>query len=129
MAEALRRSRTPGAVPVSGATPGTLRVPVAVLAPAEALAHYEQALQLWPAVPEAARPPDAGHHYGHGKAEYFSAGLEGLMIFVAAAVIGVGVFYIKPANYVPFIPENTGTFGEYGWSGVMRARIPPPVNR
>ena len=35
----------------------------------------------------AARPPDAGHQYGHGKAEYFSAGLEGLMIFVAAAVI------------------------------------------
>jgi DNA-binding CsgD family transcriptional regulator len=32
---------------------------VAVLAPAEALAHYEQALQLWPAVPEDARPPDA----------------------------------------------------------------------
>jgi len=26
------------------------------LAPAEALGHYEQALQLWPAVPEAARP-------------------------------------------------------------------------
>ena len=32
---------------------------VAVLAPAEALAHYEQALQLWPAVDAAARPPDA----------------------------------------------------------------------
>jgi cation diffusion facilitator family transporter len=35
----------------------------------------------------AARPADANHHYGHGKAEYFSAGLEGMMIFVAAAVI------------------------------------------
>jgi cation diffusion facilitator family transporter len=35
----------------------------------------------------AARPADANHHYGHGKAEYFSAGAEGLMIFVAAAVI------------------------------------------
>ncbi|HYJ75902.1 MAG TPA: AAA family ATPase, partial [Kineosporiaceae bacterium] len=29
---------------------------VAVLAPAEALAHYDQALQLWAAVPEAGRP-------------------------------------------------------------------------
>ena len=38
----------------------------------------------------AARPPDAGHPYGHGKAEYLSAGLEGLMIFVAAAVILAG---------------------------------------
>jgi cation diffusion facilitator family transporter len=35
----------------------------------------------------AARPPDHNHDYGHGKAEYFSAGAEGLMIFVAAAVI------------------------------------------
>jgi cation diffusion facilitator family transporter len=35
----------------------------------------------------AARPADANHHYGHGKAEYFSAGAEGLMIFAAAAVI------------------------------------------
>src|SRR5262249_7196837 len=24
-------------------------------------------------------------------------------------------------NYVPFIPPNTGTLGEFGWSGVMRA--------
>src|SRR3954449_6006717 len=35
----------------------------------------------------AERPADANHHYGHGKAEYFSAGAEGLMIFIAAAVI------------------------------------------
>jgi cation diffusion facilitator family transporter len=35
----------------------------------------------------AARPADAGHHFGHGKAEYFSAAVEGLLIFVAAGVI------------------------------------------
>jgi cation diffusion facilitator family transporter len=35
----------------------------------------------------AARPADESHHYGHGKAEYFSAAIEGLMIFVAAALI------------------------------------------
>ncbi|MGI9198020.1 MAG: cation diffusion facilitator family transporter, partial [Candidatus Nanopelagicales bacterium] len=35
----------------------------------------------------AARPADEKHHFGHGKAEYFSAGAEGAMIFVAAAVI------------------------------------------
>jgi cation diffusion facilitator family transporter len=35
----------------------------------------------------AVRPADDNHHYGHGKAEYFSAGVEGLMIFVAAAFI------------------------------------------
>lgn len=35
----------------------------------------------------ASRPADSNHHYGHGKVEYFSAGIEGLMIFVAAIVI------------------------------------------
>ena len=28
--------------------------------------------------------------------------------------------FIDPANWHPFIPENTGTFGEYGWSGILR---------
>ena len=32
----------------------------------------------------AARPPDAGHPYGHHKAEYFSSGFEGILIIVAA---------------------------------------------
>ncbi|MGU3537430.1 amino acid permease [Methylobacterium sp. A54F] len=44
-----------------------------------------------------------------------------IKLAVVAAVIGVGFFYIKAQNYVPFIPENTGTFGEYGFSGIMRA--------
>lgn len=35
----------------------------------------------------AARPPDEDHPYGHHKAEYFSAGFEGLMIAIAAAAI------------------------------------------
>ena len=34
-----------------------------------------------------ARPPDAGHPFGHGQAEYMSAAVEGGMIFVAAAGI------------------------------------------
>ena len=35
----------------------------------------------------AARPADRTHHFGHGKVEYFAAGIEGLMIFAAAIVI------------------------------------------
>jgi cation diffusion facilitator family transporter len=35
----------------------------------------------------AARPADEDHPYGHHKAEYFSAGFEGLAIFLAAAAI------------------------------------------
>ena len=35
----------------------------------------------------ATRPPDEDHMYGHEKAEYFSAGVEGALILVAAASI------------------------------------------
>ncbi len=31
--------------------------------------------------------PDSDHHFGHEKAEYFSSGIEGALIFVAAAAI------------------------------------------
>jgi cation diffusion facilitator family transporter len=35
----------------------------------------------------AAKPPDEDHHFGHTKAEFFSAAVEGGMIFVAAIAI------------------------------------------
>ena len=54
---------------------------------AESLVNLVAAIVALVALHVAARPADDNHHYGHGKAEYFSAGLEGLMIFVAAAVI------------------------------------------
>ena len=38
-----------------------------------------------------------------------------LLLFVA-----VGVAYINPSNWQPFIPENTGSFGSFGWSGILR---------
>src|SRR6476469_2131261 len=41
---------------------------------------------LW-ALRLAARPPDEMHQFGHGKAEYVSAAVEGGMVFVAAALI------------------------------------------
>jgi APA family basic amino acid/polyamine antiporter len=59
-----------------------------------------------------------------------SATVNDLMVFikvgVLVALVGYGLWYLlrNPAvaqvNLVPFIPENTGTFGEYGWSGVFR---------
>ena len=41
-------------------------------------------------------------------------------LFVVGIVIVVGAFYVNRANWVPFIPANTGTFGEFGWSGILR---------
>jgi cation diffusion facilitator family transporter len=37
-------------------------------------------------------PPDEDHPYGHSKAEYFSSGLEGMLIMVAALSIGWTAF-------------------------------------
>jgi cation diffusion facilitator family transporter len=37
----------------------------------------------------AERPADEDHPYGHGKAEYFSSGVEGTLILIAAVCIGV----------------------------------------
>ena len=44
-----------------------------------------------------------------------------IKVLVIVAFIGFGISYINPANYHPFIPPNDGTFGHYGFSGVMRA--------
>jgi APA family basic amino acid/polyamine antiporter len=43
-----------------------------------------------------------------------------IKVAVVMIVIGAGAFFIVPENWHPFIPENTGRFGEYGWSGILR---------
>jgi cation diffusion facilitator family transporter len=54
---------------------------------AESLVNLVAAVVALIALRVAALPADENHNFGHGKAEYFSAGIEGLMIFVAAGVI------------------------------------------
>jgi len=44
-----------------------------------------------------------------------------LKIAVVLVFIFLGWKYINTANYTPYIPANTGTFGEYGFSGIIRA--------
>lgn len=44
-----------------------------------------------------------------------------IKVAVILLFIGFGLFYINPANYSPFIPENTGEPGHFGWSGIFRA--------
>jgi APA family basic amino acid/polyamine antiporter len=41
-------------------------------------------------------------------------------LFVVGVVIVVGAFYINSANWKPFIPENAGSFGAFGFSGILR---------
>jgi cation diffusion facilitator family transporter len=56
---------------------------------AESLMNLAGAVMALAMLTIAARPADAEHAYGHGKAEYFSSGLEGGLILIAA--IGIGI--------------------------------------
>src|SRR5206468_7151385 len=53
----------------------------------EAFVNLGAALMAVSMLRLAAAPPDEGHQYGHSKAEYFSAGIEGALIVLAAAGI------------------------------------------
>jgi APA family basic amino acid/polyamine antiporter len=53
-----------------------------------------------------------------------SAGLNTAIVVVKVSVlllfIAFGARYVNVANWHPFIPPNSGKFGEFGWSGVLR---------
>jgi basic amino acid/polyamine antiporter, APA family len=53
-----------------------------------------------------------------------SATVNNLLVILKVSVvlifIAIGWSFINPANHTPFIPENTGSFGHFGWSGVLR---------
>lgn len=55
----------------------------------ESLVNLAGAMFALAMVTIAARPPDDDHPYGHHKAEYFSSGFEGVLIFAAALAIVV----------------------------------------
>lgn len=38
---------------------------------------------------------------------------------VLLAFIGFGAFYVRPGNWTPFIPPSLGSFGHFGWSGIL----------
>ncbi|HUJ04445.1 MAG TPA: amino acid permease [Rhizomicrobium sp.] len=56
---------------------------------------------------------------------HMSANFNNLMVAIkltiVVIVIAVGLPHVIPANQTPFIPPNTGTFGQFGWTGVFRA--------
>jgi APA family basic amino acid/polyamine antiporter len=53
-----------------------------------------------------------------------SANVNAVIVIIKVAVVIIvilgGVAFVNTANWQPFIPPNTGTFGEFGWSGVLR---------
>jgi len=55
-----------------------------------------------------------------------SANVNNVIVIIKVAIvivfIVVGIGYVSTANWGgSFIPENTGEFGKYGWSGILRA--------
>ncbi len=53
-----------------------------------------------------------------------SANFNSVIVFIKAGVlilfVGFGAMYINRDNWTPFIPPNTGEWGFFGWSGVLR---------
>lgn len=51
-----------------------------------------------------------------------SALMNNILVVVKVAVvlifIALGWSHIDPANYTPYIPENTGNYENFGWSGI-----------
>lgn len=54
-----------------------------------------------------------------------SAKLNALIVVMKVAIvvifIVIGFKYIRPENLTPFVPENQGEFGKFGFSGIIRA--------
>jgi basic amino acid/polyamine antiporter, APA family len=44
-----------------------------------------------------------------------------IKLSIVVAVIAFGAFYIDTKHWFPYIPQNTGTFGEFGWTGIFQA--------
>jgi APA family basic amino acid/polyamine antiporter len=43
-----------------------------------------------------------------------------IKLLVVVAFIGFGIGLVDRANWQPFVPPNSGEFGHFGWSGVLR---------
>ena len=43
-----------------------------------------------------------------------------IKLVVIVVFIAVGVQFVAPDNLSPLVPANTGEFGSYGWSGILR---------
>jgi basic amino acid/polyamine antiporter, APA family len=54
-------------------------------------------------------------------AAQFNSAMVALKLVIVVLVIIFGLPIIHVANITPFIPPNTGVWGQFGWSGVLRA--------
>ncbi|HSV68986.1 MAG TPA: cation diffusion facilitator family transporter [Methylibium sp.] len=96
----------------------------------ESLVNLAGAVFALAMVTLAAQPPDAEHPYGHHKAEYFSSGFEGVLIFAAAlGIVWAAVGRLLAPQPVEQLGLGLGLSvassvlnGALGWSMLRTAR-------
>jgi APA family basic amino acid/polyamine antiporter len=49
-----------------------------------------------------------------------NSAIVAIKVAVILIVIGCGALFLRPELWHPFVPPNTGEFGSFGWSGVLR---------
>jgi APA family basic amino acid/polyamine antiporter len=49
-----------------------------------------------------------------------NAVIVAIKVGVVLLIIGLGSLFVSPPNWQPFTPPNTGEFGAFGWSGILR---------
>lgn len=58
---------------------------------------------------------------GTQESAFVNAIIVTLKVAVVIIFIALGWSYIRPENMTPYVPANTGEFGHFGWSGIVRA--------
>lgn len=58
---------------------------------------------------------------GIRRSSFFNASMVILKLLIIFFFIVIGWAYIDPRNHTPFIPPNTGEFGAFGISGILKA--------
>jgi APA family basic amino acid/polyamine antiporter len=49
-----------------------------------------------------------------------NAAIVAIKVAVVLLIIGLGSLFVSSDYWYPFVPPNTGEFGSFGWSGVLR---------
>lgn len=92
---------------------------------AETVVNVAASVTALAALRFAARPADANHPYGHDKAEFFSAVIEGVLIVVAALVILRHAWFTwqRPAPlaqpWLGMAANAAATLGNVAWAAVL----------
>ncbi|HVZ09309.1 cation diffusion facilitator family transporter [Rhodopila sp.] len=91
----------------------------------ESIVNVAASLIAWAALRFAARPADESHPYGHDKAEFFSAVIEGVLIILAALLIfnEAWLAWVQPRHLslpvIGILVNAVATALNGGWSCIL----------